>query len=620
MYKLSLINMPFAMLNTPSIALTQLKSVVAREFGDQVAVDILYLNHDFARFLGLDVYKTIVGSHEAQVTGLGDWLFRRLAFPDLPDNSEEYFRRYFPERDKQTEQQRRAFLERWSGADEFLDELIDKYRLDQADLVGFTSMFVQNVACFALSRKIKERNEGVVTIMGGANCEWPMGREIVNNVKHIDFVFSGPALTGFPKFIRHYIDRNIESCGQIAGVLRRANGTLPLATGAIGEELSIDVDVELDYSSYLDTLSKNFPNGEIKPSLLFETSRGCWWGERAHCTFCGLNGLTMNYRAMKPEKAVKLIESLFQYSSKVQWLEAVDNIMPKSYPSEVFSALETPANVSMFYEVKADLTDAELQILSKARVRTIQPGIESLATSTLKLMKKGTSAFQNVAFLKSCLLYEISPQWNLLVGFPGEGEDVYKKYLVDIPRLTHLPPPSGVFPVRFDRYSPYFVRAQEYGLDLHPLDYYSLIYPFDESSLANLAYYFDDRTAEPHYRVTVTKWLDQMRRRVDEWRVQWDHQSRSPHPQLFFKDSCTIYDSRSRKAIEHKVGPVGKRILEYLASPRRLTDIAAALSDIPDLNLDREVAFLQYRGLLFQEGDRFISLVLPKEPPVPIRS
>lgn len=50
--------------------------------------------------------------------------------------------------------------------------------------------------------------------------------------------------------------------------------------------------------------------------------------------------------------------------------------------------------MSMFYEVKADLSEADMEVLAKTGVKFIQPGIESLATSTLKLMKKGTSAFR----------------------------------------------------------------------------------------------------------------------------------------------------------------------------------------------------------------------------------
>lgn len=38
--------------------------------------------------------------------------------------------------------------------------------------------------------------------------------------------------------------------------------------------------------------------------LQFETARGCWWGAKQHCTFCGLNGDTMNFRSKSPARAV----------------------------------------------------------------------------------------------------------------------------------------------------------------------------------------------------------------------------------------------------------------------------------------------------------------------------
>lgn len=128
--------------------------------------------------------------------------------------------------------------------------------------------------------------------------------------------------------------------------------------------------------------------------------------------------------------------------------------------------------------------------LAPARVKNIQPGIEALATSTLKLMKKGTTAFQNLKLLKLCAYYAGAPYWNLLVGFPGEDEQVFRRYIEAIPLLTHLHPPTSAHAVRFDRYSPYYYEAEKYHLDLRPLDFYALIYPFPEEDLRNLAYYF----------------------------------------------------------------------------------------------------------------------------------
>ena len=92
--------------------------------------------------------------------------------------------------------------------------------------------------------------------------------------------------------------------------------------------------------------------------------------------------------------------------------DSVDNILPREYITDVLPRLQTPEDVTIFYEVKADLKDHEMQVLAEAGVRRLQPGIESLSTTTLKLMKKGTTAFQNLRFLKSCLRWNTDPIWS----------------------------------------------------------------------------------------------------------------------------------------------------------------------------------------------------------------
>ena len=496
--------------------------------------------------------------------------------------------------------------------------MIAKYQIDADDLVGFTSMFSQNVPSFAMAEKLKERNPNIVTVIGGANCEAPMSREIARQVNSIDFVFSGPALKSFVEFIGYRLRNEEQNCHRIRGVLSRKNYLLSVVEGAnaIGEELDIDTEIELDYEPFLATLEKNFPDGQVAPTLLFETSRGCWWGERAHCTFCGLNGTTMKYRAMNPSQALDLFQRLFRYGSRCSRWESVDNIMPKEYLTDVFPYLDPPRKSTIFYEVKADLKQEDLAVLSKASVTEIQPGIESLATSTLKLMKKGTTAFQNIVFLKNCLTYGISPVWNLLIGFPGETEEVYRKYLNDLPLLIHLPPPSGVYPVRFDRYSPYFVQAEQYGLDLQPCSFYEFIYPFDRNSLANLAYYFVDQNYSASYLMTMIEWSDRIRKEVDSWRAAWDRSGQEVKPKLFFEaaeSSTVICDTRSGETLRHDLGETSIKLLQFLAERKRLDEIESALTRVPDFDVRQELSLLSERGLVFEERGRYLSLVLAED-------
>jgi hypothetical protein len=520
-----------------------------------------------------------------------------------------------------------------------------------------------------MARKIKTRNPNVITVIGGANCESPMGQEIARYLKYIDFVFSGPALRTFPEIVGYLLDHEIEKCDKVDGVFTKkncsrapvaataggvqdGNGTSALPSpetnrevtlvgitrttskpskppttgagdssvqvGSLGAELDLDVNTDLDYEGFLDTLDRNFPNKKVEPSLLFETSRGCWWGEKAHCTFCGLNGATMNYRAMSPVKAIEQFAALFKYGDRCSSYQCVDNILAKNYVKEVFPFINPPSKSMLFYEIKADLNAEDLQALARAHVKLVQPGIESLATSTLQLMKKGTSVFQNLMLLKNCAMFDIFPVWNLLIGFPGEGEAVYKKYVDDLPLLVHLPPPNGAYPVRFDRYSPYFTKADEYGLDLEPFDFYAMTYPFGKEVLANIAYYFVDANYNAAYRIALAAWISRVREGVSYWRKRWQGEGSQLPARLFLKkqgEETVVYDSRSGQVVEHRISDAGVQMLGLLEKTQRLSQLESALGHLPGINPAGELALLKERRLVFQEHDRFLSIVLPKEPP-----
>ncbi|MFD2350415.1 RiPP maturation radical SAM C-methyltransferase [Nonomuraea ferruginea] len=460
MLDIALVNMPFADRRRPSFALSQLSSLVQRDFGDEARVRVCYLNHDVVRFFGAELYDAVAEGMEHHVAGIGDWLFRQVAFPDAPDNGEEYFSRYFV--GPAHAALRARLMRHRERLGEFCAHLAEKYRLAEADVVGFSSMFMQTVPSLAMAAVVKERSPGTVTVMGGANCEAPMGAALVEHAGQLDYAFSGPALRSFPRFLRAVIDGDEETPHRIPGVVSRRNCQEDRYRRAIGADTDIDDCLEPDYASFVSSFGELTAAVEdkVEPILFFETSRGCWWGERSHCTFCGLNGQGMAYRAMTPDRAVAQFERLFEYAPWCTVYSCTDNIMPLEYLTEVLPRLRPPSGASIFYEVKVGLDQQDMSEMARAGVDRIQPGIEALSTGTLKLMKKGSSAFQNIQLLKNCVRYGIAPAWNLLIGFPGEPESTFAKYLGDLPSLAHLPPPEGVFPVRFDRYSPYFNQAR----------------------------------------------------------------------------------------------------------------------------------------------------------------
>src|SRR5262249_21369393 len=142
-----------------------------------------------------------------------------------------------------------------------------------------------------------------------------------------------------------------------------------------------------DYFAELSTCSFG-PAVRAGMFLSFETSRGCWWGEVSHCTFCGLNGSSMAFRSKSPDRALQDVMHLVR-KYRVLDLHAVDNIIDYSYYDTVLPKLASMgSDIHVFYEVKSNLKKKQVQLLRKAGVRRIQPGIESLSTPVLRLMRK----------------------------------------------------------------------------------------------------------------------------------------------------------------------------------------------------------------------------------------
>jgi ribosomal peptide maturation radical SAM protein 1 len=223
-----------------------------------------------------------------------------------------------------------------------------------------------------------------------------------------------------------------------------------------------------------------------------ETARGCWWGERQHCTFCGLNGATMAFRSKTPSRVLSEIRFLRDRHG-VRNFGVVDDILDMRYFRTVLPELaEAQLGIEFFWEVKANLSHDQVRQLRDAGLVLIQPGIESLSDHVLKLMRKGTTAFRNIELMKWCREYGVTPYWNLLYGFPGETSEDYCESLGYIRAIWHLNPPTGCGPIRMDRFSPYHSDPATFGMvNVRPMSAFSYLYPFDRQKLNAIAYYFD---------------------------------------------------------------------------------------------------------------------------------
>jgi hypothetical protein len=143
------------------------------------------------------------------------------------------------------------------------------------------------------------------------------------------------------------------------------------------------------------------------------------------------------------------------------------------------------------------------------------------------------------------------------------------------------------------------------------LEFYFLIYPFQDCDLKDFAYYFADKNVMSEYFKNMTEWMHRLQVAVGQWQIRWNEQTQGVPPRLYFKgNSGIVYDSRSGSVVEHSIGELAHAVLNYLSRPVRMEEVVNVFSPQHGSDVLNSIALLESKGLLFQEGDRLLSLVL----------
>ena len=520
-----LVSMPFADLQRPSIALGLLRASL-----DNTGIDseIVYANFGLAERIGLVAYQAMQSAPTDHL--IGEWCFASRLFPTTEQKDEEYLNMVLevrcsgfpPELEERKEQMH--WVRRQSAA--YVDCVAEDILARKPKIVGCSSVFQQHCASLALLKRIHELSPDTILIMGGANCEGEMGIETLRSFPWVDCIVSGEADALFPDLCKALLEHGRHSVQLPDGAVSQRSLSNPLPFLA-PRSLIRDMDsLPLpDYSHYFATLNDSTLTNLIQPELLAESSRGCWWGEKFHCTFCGLNGAGMKYRSKSPERVISELSQLKRLYG-IGNIQFVDNILDMSFFKTVLPKLAaSDEKYSLFYETKANLKRDQVELLARAGVRYIQPGIESLDDNVLTLIAKGNSALMNLQLLKWAREFGIHASWNLLCGIPGESDVWYADMARWLPSIFHLQPPTGVSRVRYDRFSPYQMRPHEFGLTLKPSRTYPYVYPLAEESLMRLAYSFEDSGRPRHMHRGLSDEPGQIRLQevVVQWNAIWNH-------------------------------------------------------------------------------------------------
>ncbi|MCG8461842.1 MAG: RiPP maturation radical SAM C-methyltransferase [Holophagales bacterium] len=649
MTEVCLVQMPYAAVERPSLALGILKSSLSK-IG--IPCKTLFPNLWFAEEVGLEMYQGV--NSFTFNTLLGEWTFAGAAFPDAEADADAYFSLDVVQRELWSGNKREVLLVRSPKGDTvidafrylrkkalpFVDRVARRILDERPALVGCTSTFQQHCASLALLRRIRELDPSVVTLIGGANCEGPMGVATHRSFPWVDFAVSGEADLLFPVLVRKILEqgRDVAQDELPYGVIGPRVREKPELLGEQPPRVVLHRMDEVavpDFDEYFEEVESSSLRPYMRHGLPIETARGCWWGAKSHCTFCGLNGDGMGFRSKSPERVVGEFEHLSERYG-IHDFNVVDNILDMRYLKSVipnFAAREEPFYA--FYETKSNLKRSQVEQLAAAGIRYVQPGIESLHQGPLDLIGKGCTPMVNLQLLKWALEYGVLIEWLFLFGFPGEKDGWYADLATWIPKFVHLNTPGSIATVQFHRFSPYHFRAEEFGLELEPEKPYPFVYPLSDEELRDFAYYFDDHRRREEFIDGVLSddrpGMKAFQAAVVEWRASWIRATLSKNarrPVLDFRATeaggWVVTDTRKCSvAAEQRLDPLEARVMEaadIAITPRKLVARVSKTTgrEYSWERLEPVARGLVERHLLFELEGQYLGLAVPAErPPLP---
>jgi ribosomal peptide maturation radical SAM protein 1 len=612
-----LLSMPWQLLHQPSIQLGVLKSALARA---KIPVATRLLSIDFMEHclrsagegrIGLEDFDRI--STRRSEIGLGDWIFAGPPFSDADPGDDDYVgflrARGIPEPEIA---QARALR---SGVPAFLDACADRVLSMHPRIVGLTCTWNQTVPSLALARVLKARDSRLAIVLGGPNCDGVMGAAMHRAFPWVDAVVRGEAERVLPALVRDLLDG-----GPIRpqpGLCYR-QGSVSICDPRTPEPVPMDEVPAPDYDDYFEQLKGASFRRDVVGAieLPLETSRGCWWGARTRCIFCGIDPGRVHYRSHAADRVAADIQRLVARHRALR-IVTTDHVFDPVYLRTLLPALRDMGHdLSIFFEVRANVTRDDVRLMREAGIDAVQPGLESLSTPILKLMRKGTTALQNVRFLKWCARYGILAFWNLIWGLPGEPPAEYEKMADQVASLTHLQPPN---PVRLSltRSSPYHDHPDQFGIEvLGPPAWFGMVFPVDTATRADLASALEYRFRDGHDPASYTASLT---RAIDTWQGSMPAGFRSlryrrgpgflvicdRRPNLeradyrFGEHEAAVY-----LACEDGATPAG--VVRALGASARTLDPGDVKTFLDKLTRMR---------LVYREGHRYLALALPQDLP-----
>jgi radical SAM superfamily enzyme YgiQ (UPF0313 family) len=310
----------------------------------------------------------------------------------------------------------------------FLDFLFNKFSFviekfisetisTKCNIIGF-SAYQNNIKfILKLAYEIKKRNPNVKIVIGGPSCSIEEERCMFEK-QFIDFIIIGEGEKTLLELIRKLNKKEkLNKLSILPGLM-----VYPFKKELFIERKPLDKKEMKFYRNDINIV-KNYNDPPVAPIFM---SKGCI----CKCTFCNDRKLMGPYRIRPAEQVVEEIK--YYIKNGINRLSFSDllmngNIVELEKFCDIVIKEEIRIHWTSNFLASENLTYKVLSKIKKAGCDNLIIGIESASNKVLKDMKKPIKVENCKRILKDCKKLNIGTWVNLIVGYPTESQEDFRK-------------------------------------------------------------------------------------------------------------------------------------------------------------------------------------------------
>lgn len=316
------------------------------------------------------------------------------------------------------------------------------------DLIGFSGMTFQFPILLEYSKKIKNLDKKILTVIGGYHVttanNYEENREILTNV---DFLLKGEAEFTFNELVSRIHNR--DNLSDIPGIIYLSNDEIinnPQPPNLNLETISLpDRDNRI--------IKKGFHVFGRKADSV-ETSRGCVFD----CSFCSITKMYgKTFRKFPIERVMEDIKKLREDGVKFIFFVDDNITLNTKHAMEVFEGIIKNGFNDINYGTQASIQGLKkepelIKTMKRANADHVYLGLESSSDETLEFYQKTNQMLINDSeeIIKKLKINKFFIVGGFVVGQPEDTEktimnnlDYAKKVKIDVPAILALTPYPG---------------------------------------------------------------------------------------------------------------------------------------------------------------------------------